>query len=66
EQPKSGYGFVFDRSDPQELLQSVDRALELYSQRRHWLTVVKRGMAQDFSWGNSAEQYQELYLKTSQ
>ena len=66
EKPKSGYGFVFDHSDPQELLQSVDRALELYSRRRHWLTVVKRGMSQDFSWGNSAEQYQELYLKTSQ
>lgn len=61
EKPQSGYGFVFDRSDPQELLQSIDRALDLYSHRRRWLTVVKRGMAQDFSWGNSAEQYQNLY-----
>jgi ADP-glucose type glycogen/starch synthase len=61
EKPKAGYGFVFDHSDPQELLQSIDRALELYSQRRHWLTIVKRGMNQDFSWTNSAEQYQELY-----
>jgi ADP-glucose type glycogen/starch synthase len=56
-----GYGFVFDHSDPQELLQSIDRGLELYSNRRRWLTVVKRGMTCDFSWKNSAEQYQKLY-----
>ena len=66
ENPQSGYGFVFDRSNPPELLRAIDRALELYSQRRHWLTIVKRGMAQDFSWGNSAEQYQKLYLDVCQ
>jgi ADP-glucose type glycogen/starch synthase len=56
-----GYGFVFDHPDPQELLQSIDRGLNLYGKRRRWLTVVKRGMACDFSWKNSAEQYQKLY-----
>ena len=61
EKSKSGYGFVFDHSDPQELLYTIDRALELYSHRRHWLAVVKRGMNQDFSWTNSAEQYEKLY-----
>ncbi len=66
EKPESGYGFVFDRSDPQELLQTIDRALDLYTQRRRWLNIVKRGMAQDFSWGNSADQYQKLYMKVCQ
>ena len=61
EKPKSGYGFVFERSDPWELLHSVDRALELYSKQQRWRTVVKRGMAQDFSWGNSAQLYENLY-----
>lgn len=56
-----GYGFVFDHSDPYELLQSIDRGLNLYANRRRWLTVVKRGMSCDFSWKNSAEQYQKLY-----
>ncbi len=56
-----GYGFVFDYSDPYELLQSIDRGLTLYANRRRWLGIVKRGMARDFSWGNSAEQYQKLY-----
>ena len=61
EEPEAGYGFVFDHFDSQELLQSVDRALELYSNHRHWRVIVRRGMNQDFSWTNSAEQYQELY-----
>ncbi|MFK5925916.1 MAG: glycogen synthase GlgA [Desulfuromusa sp.] len=63
EHPASGYGFIFDHFNSQELLQTIDRALELYSQRRRWLTIVKRGMTQDFSWVNSAEQYQQLYQK---
>jgi len=41
----------------------LDRALELFPQRSRWLTLVKRGMARDFSWTNSAEQYEKLYLK---
>lgn len=61
EDPRAGYGFVFDRAEPGELLQSIDRGLQLYANRRRWLTVVKRGMACDFSWKNSAEQYQKLY-----
>ena len=61
ENPKEGYGFVFDRFDSQELLQSIDQALDLYVQRRRWLTIVRRGMNQDFSWTNSATEYQKLY-----
>ncbi|MEA3545043.1 MAG: glycogen synthase GlgA, partial [Thermodesulfobacteriota bacterium] len=61
EQSDSGYGFVFNHSDPQELLHTIDRALTLYAHRRRWLTIVRQGMVQDFSWGNSAEQYQQLY-----
>ncbi|MCK5825664.1 MAG: glycogen synthase GlgA, partial [Desulfuromusa sp.] len=61
ENPKEGYGFIFDRFDSRELLQSIDRALEVYTQRRRWLTIVRRGMNQDFSWTNSAAEYQKLY-----
>ena len=63
EQPRKGYGFVFDNSDPAELLAAIDRALEIYPQRSRWLTLVKRGMSLDFSWSRSAEQYQKIYLK---
>jgi ADP-glucose type glycogen/starch synthase len=61
EKPKEGYGFIFNRFDSQELLQSIDRALDLYGHRHRWLTIVKRGMNRDFSWINSALQYQKLY-----
>jgi len=63
ENPQEGYGFVFDRFDSRELLQSIDRALDLYVQRRRWLTIVRRGMKQDFSWTHSALEYQKLYRR---
>lgn len=63
ENPRSGYGFVFENSNADELLKALDRALAIYPQRSRWLTLVKRGMNQDFSWANSANQYHELYTK---
>ncbi len=62
-QPQDGYGFVFDHVEAGQLLSAIDRGLLLYRQRRRWLKVVKRGMGIDFSWGNSARQYLELYRK---
>jgi len=62
-QPRQGYGFVFENSAADELLATIDRALQIYPQRSRWLTLVKRGMSQDFSWNKSAQQYQELYTK---
>lgn len=61
--PRQGYGFIFEKSEPAQLLEAIDRALAIYPQRSRWLTLVKRGMTQDFSWTKSAEQYQELYTK---
>ena len=61
ENPQKGYGLVFDRFESRELLWTIDRGLVLYSQRRRWLNIVKRGMQQDFSWTHSAGLYQELY-----
>ncbi len=61
--PRSGYGFLFENSTPAEMLEAIDRALIIYPQRSRWLTLVKRGMTQDFSWTNSASQYHELYTK---
>lgn len=63
EHPRTGYGFVFENSDSTEMLAAIDRALAIYPQRSRWLTLVKRGMTQDFSWANSAIQYHELYTK---
>ena len=32
-----------------------------YDHRREWNKIVDRGMAMDFSWTNSAKQYEDLY-----
>ncbi len=63
ENPRQGYGFVFEDPSAGALLAAIDRGLEIYPQRSRWLTLVKRGMTRDFSWANSAEQYIELYTK---
>ena len=32
-----------------------------YNRKREWNKIVDRGMKADFSWGNSAVKYEELY-----
>ena len=32
-----------------------------YDHKRDWNKMVDRAMAQDYSWNNSAKQYQEMY-----
>ena len=55
-------GFVFDAYDSVELLRAIDRALGLYrDDQDSWLELVRRGMAQDWSWERSARQYVKAY-----
>jgi len=61
ESPDVGNGFIFNDNDPWQLLAAIDRGLTLYRQPEAWREVVKRGMQLDFSWGNSALQYENLY-----
>lgn len=61
EDPARGNGFVFDHSDPWLLLATIERALNYYHQPAIWTKLVKRGMAQDFSWAPSAQEYLKLY-----
>jgi starch synthase len=42
---------------------TLRRALSLYPYRARWMDLQKAGMAQDFSWPNSAQKYLELYKK---
>jgi ADP-glucose type glycogen/starch synthase len=54
-------GFVFNDSDPWQLLHTIDRALNLYTHRERWDKLVAKAMRQDFSWTHSAQQYLLLY-----
>jgi starch synthase len=54
-------GFVFVMASTKDLLAALRRALAVYPDRSRWEKMQKAAMAQDFSWGNSAQRYFKLY-----
>lgn len=54
-------GFVFDAAEAGALRRVLDQALALYRQPAQWRRLMQAGMRRDFSWEQSARQYQELY-----
>jgi starch synthase len=56
-------GFVFVDTKVKSFNDTLRRALRLYPDRSRWMDLQKAGMAQDFSWSKSAQQYLELYKK---
>ncbi len=59
--PASANGFVFEEYRHKSLLQGLDRALEAYGEPLNWQSMRRRGMTQDMSWQQAAEQYLDLY-----
>ena len=56
-----GTGFVFEDASPQALTQAVRAALTTFANPAAWRGLMRRGMAQDFSWTRSARRYLDLY-----
>jgi len=56
-----GMGFVFDKAHHMSLMGAVKAGIKVYSDRERWKKIQRAGMAQDFSWENSARKYLELY-----
>lgn len=54
-------GFVFGPAEPGALQEALDQALAHYHQPEAWLHIMQNGMQEDFSWEQSARQYQALY-----
>ena len=62
EYESKGTGFSFMNYNAHEMLHTIRYAKDVfYNRKREWNKIVDRGMAQDFSWGNSARKYEELY-----
>ena len=59
----TGTGFVFTNYEPWPLFAKLVQAHELYQQPKVWQGLQRRAMAADFSWGQSAKEYAELYEK---
>jgi starch synthase len=57
----AGTGFVFQSYEAQELLKTIDRALELFLDKKSWIGLQRRAMSMDFSWDRSAQAYSKIY-----
>jgi starch synthase len=54
-------GFVFEKIHHLSLVAAINSAFKVYAMREQWQSLQRAGMAQDFSWENSAKKYLELY-----
>jgi starch synthase len=58
-----GTGFVFEHFTPEGLAWALGVAMTTYRNRKRWRGLMKRAMAQDFSWETQAQRYAELYAR---
>ena len=67
EQPDGGgNGFKFWGYSADGLLDALQRALTLFQDKQAWTKMMQRGMAQNFSWDNPAQEYVRLYERVIQ
>lgn len=59
----TGTGFVFDKIDSLSLMIAIVRAYQTFQEKASWRRLQIRGMKKDFSWENSAKQYEKLFRK---
>ena len=57
----NGNGFSFTNYNSEELLEAVNRALDLYKDKTSWSKLIRNAMLSDNSWENSAKSYMNLY-----
>lgn len=58
-----GTGFLFKKYDPSEFFRAIEKALDLFDNKKIWRQIQINGMRQDFSWEKSAKTYVSLYKK---
>lgn len=56
-------GFVFVSANVKAFNEALRRALTLFPDRAAWQTLQRNGMATDFGWRASAQQYAGLYKR---
>ncbi len=54
-------GFVFEKIHHLSLVGAIKAAMKVFSDPKKWQSIQRSGMAQDFSWENSANRYLEIY-----
>ena len=67
EQPfGGGNGFKFWGYSSSALLEALQRALGGFRNKKEWTEMMKRGMAQNFSWEAPAKEYERVYERVVQ
>ena len=61
-----GTGFKFGEYNSEALLTTVRQALYAFRDRTSWQTLMRNGMAKDFSWTASAREYARIYERARQ
>jgi starch synthase len=56
-----GTGFKFKAYTGEALLEVLQTALKVYGNQETWRALMRNGMAQDYSWPNSAREYVKVY-----
>lgn len=64
-QKSKGTGFHFDPYTPQALMDTIHTAIKTYREPGKWKLIVKRALAQDFSWDATAAEYQKAYRRVT-
>jgi starch synthase len=61
-----GTGFKFSDYTGEALLATIKQSLLAYQDPSSWQTLMRNGMARDFSWGASAREYGKVYERARQ
>jgi starch synthase len=61
-----GTGFKFNDYNGEVLLLTIKEALHAYRDQSSWQTLMRNGMAKDFSWTASAKEYIRVYERAKQ
>jgi starch synthase len=57
----TGTGFAFNEYTSKAIVATVQRALEMFKDRKTWRKIQKNGMKKNYSWDASAKKYYDLY-----
>lgn len=58
-----GNGFAFSEYNSTELFETFKRAIETYTDKKTWESLVVRALSDDYSWTKSAKEYEKVYKK---
>ena len=62
---RTGTGFKFHSYYADDYFQTLQRALGVFQDKEAWQTLMRNGMAKDFSWDLPAAEYVEVYQEVA-